>query len=337
MFCHIVPATYLKSWKIPNMDQSIYIFDRNNLITKGSLRSISNLSGTNFGKTNFFYLKMELCNHRSYDDLFAPIFIEIKKNYIMEYKNRIINSTGLFRTIYLSHKQDIVVKKISDHNTIKINSLNSFINSLWDDSQKRFIEDFFNKHVENKWNSFLEMLTHDNNKLLSRDNKDYLFLFISLQLYKSGKLIDEQLKQLLPFYSSIDYDANNTQNRILVDVLYNFIHDYNINNKNSNNIIYNTYLNLISLNWEYIFVINNTSDFLTSDNPIFIDNYNSKQSIIFPIYPNICLIISINSEDRIITKNSSILEKRMINNMIINNADKNLAYYKDLIDQSLYN
>ena len=59
--------------------------------------------------------------------------------------------------------------------------------------------------------------------------------------------------------------------------------------------------------------------------------------ILIPICPNICLIISINSEDRIITKNSSILEKRMINNMIINNADKNLAYYKDFIDQSLYN
>ena len=43
MFCHIVPTTYLKSWKVANSEHSIYIFNKTNLQLKGDLKNILNL------------------------------------------------------------------------------------------------------------------------------------------------------------------------------------------------------------------------------------------------------------------------------------------------------
>ena len=88
MFCHIVPTTYLKSWKVANSEHSIYIFNKTNLQLKGNLKNILNLKGTNFGKVNFFYLKIETCNSRIYDDLFIPILTKIINQKIKEAKSK---------------------------------------------------------------------------------------------------------------------------------------------------------------------------------------------------------------------------------------------------------
>ena len=70
MFSHIVPTTYLKSWKIPNSSNSIYLFKKNEIADKGKKRNLLNLSGTSFGKKNFYYLKIETCDSKIYDPLF---------------------------------------------------------------------------------------------------------------------------------------------------------------------------------------------------------------------------------------------------------------------------
>lgn len=337
MFCHIVPKIYLKSWKIPNKNHGIYVFEKEFLNEKGSLRSIDNLSNTNFGKTNFYYLKIETCNLRIYNDLFIPIVDKINEDYILEYKNNIITSPGLFRAIYLTHKDDLIVKRKNDGLIIKIDRLWSLINPLWKDSQKRYIESFFSKNIETKWDDYLKIMLENNGFQKINDGiKKYLFLFITLQLYRDGAIIDSQLKSLISSYNPINYNKNNNQNKLLIDVLYEFINDYNSNSKISNNIIYNSYLNFLNKNWIYNFVVNNKNDFLTSDNPIFIDHYNEKQVIIFPISPKICLILFENKTDIIERNNINEDEKKIINSLIINNAKKNIAYYQEYINRNLY-
>ena len=337
MFCHIVPKTYLKSWKNSNTNQSIYIFNKDHLNEKGVKRNLSKLKNTNFGKTNFYYLKIETCNLRIYNNLFIPIINKINENYILEYKNKIINSPNLFRILYLTYKNDIIVKRKSDGLILTMDNLWTIINPLWKDSQKIYIESFFSTHIENEWDNFLKAVLDNNGlKEITNDIKKYLFLFITLQLYRDGTIIEQQLKSLLSNYNCINQEKNNIQNVLLIDVIYEFISDYNSKAKNSNNIIYNSYLNFLNKKWHYNFIINFNNDFLTSDNPVFIENYNERQSIIFPLCPKICIILSENTVDiaKSIKINDS--EKKLINSLIIKNSKKNIAYYEESIKNAIY-
>ena len=335
MFCHIVPTTYLKSWKVKTNSNSIYVFDKNNLQLKGDLKNILNLKGTSFGKTNFFYLKITTCDLNIYDKLFIPIINELNKSYILEYKNNPIKEPGLFRIIYLNHKQEIVVKRKNDNKMIKISRLESTINQLWNNEQKLFIESFFSSQIENDWNSFLNVVqSKEKFTTIDSQEKKYLSLFISVQLYRDGMIIDKQLNQIIPKFITINYKNNNIQNKILIDVLFEFIFDYKNNVTSSKNVIYNTYINLLNNKWDYNFLFNKNCNFLTSDTPIFIDNFNGVESIFFPISPNVCLIMSKSNKDSIVTKYTN--EQIFINSLIIKHSKENIAYYEEIIDKSIY-
>lgn len=337
MFCHIVPTTYLKSWKVANSEHSIYIFNKINLQLKGNLKNILNLKGTNFGKVNFFYLKIETCNSRIYDDLFIPIINELNKNYIIEYKNNEIIEPGLFRINYLCHKDELIVKKKTDNQQIKIKYLENIINNLWNKSQKMFIEEFFSKEIENVWDKFLKIVSNKNEKLINQNFRKYIILFISLQLYRDGSIIDHQLKQILPQLKLINYNENNIQNKILIDVIYEFIHEYSNDSKISNNIIYNTYLNFLDEKWRFQFLFNLNNDFLTSDNPVFIEKINNIELILLPLSPKVCLIITKDKNDTTEIKEISQKEKVLLNKLIIKNSKQNIAYYEEKINLSIYN
>lgn len=334
MFSHIVPATYLKSWKIPNSSNSIYLFKKNKIADKGKKRNLLNLSGTSFGKKNFYYLKIETCDSKIYDPLFLPIISYLENDYIVRYKDKSItkNNPGLFRIVYLNKKSDLQLIRKKDGIEINIESINSTINSLWNDTQKRFIENFFSNVLENNWNCFLEKTQNIHTDfVIDEDLKRYIILFITLQFFRDGLQIDEYLSSIISSFKSIDYQKNNIQNNILIDILYEFILDFNEHNATSSNIIYNTFLNLISSNWCFNFNINRQGTFLTSDTPVFVDYYNGQESIIFPLTPSICLALTNSKKDNAKVKELTQSEIQIINNLIIKNSKEYVVYNNSYI------
>ena len=208
MFSHIVPTTYLKSWKIPNSSNSIYLFKKNEIADKGKKRNLLNLSGTSFGKKNFYYLKIETCDSKIYDPLFLPIISYLENDYIVRYKDKSItkNNPGLFRIVYLNKKSDLQLIRKKDGIEINIESINSTINSLWNDTQKRFIENFFSNVLENNWNCFLEKTQNIHTDfVIDEDLKRYIILFITLQFFRDGLQIDEYLSSIISSFKPIDY------------------------------------------------------------------------------------------------------------------------------------
>lgn len=340
MFCHIVPSTYLKSWKIKETKNSIYIFERDKINLEGDRRNILNLNRTKFGKVNFYYLKMDTCNSKIYDELFAPIIKTLDVNYIFEYKGNYItkDNPGLFRIIYLTKRESLIIKRKNTFDKINIKSLEFEINKLWGNSQKLYIENFFNNEVENKWNNFLNIIRNINDNFeLNIEIKKYIMLFITLQIFKDGSTIDLYLKQILPNFKSSNYDQYNIQNEILIDNIYGFIYDIKNKTKNSSNIIYNTFLNLLNSYWTFSFYFNNNDDFLTSDNPIFVETFNNKECIIFPLTPSICLLLTRNKKDLIAIIDIKDYDKKNINTLIIKNSKEHIAYYASKINKDIYN
>lgn len=339
MFSHIVPATYLKSWKVPNSKNSIYIFKKNKITNMGIKRNISNLTRTSFGKINFYYLNIEACNLSIYDQLFIPIISYLENDYYISYKNKPIVSSnpGLFRIVYLNKNYDLKIIRKQDNIEVRVENIKSIINSLWNDSQKKFIEDFFHNNIENDWNYFLKKIKNITASfVMSKSTKKYIMLFITLQIFKSGLQIDNYLSSLIPSFVPNNYQKNNIQNNILIDTIYEFILDFNQNKNNSYNIIYNAFLNLIDSNWIFNFIINKQGSFLTSDTPVFIDYYNTQESIIFPLMPNVCLVLTNSIKDFIKVKESSEYETKIINSLIIKNAKECIAYYDYIIGNNIY-
>lgn len=329
MFSHIVPVTYLKSWKIPNSNKSIYLFKKREITNKGKKRNLLNLSGTSFGKKNFYYLKIETCDSKIYDPLFLPIISYLENEYIVKYKDNLItkNNPGLFRIVYLNKKKDLHLIRKKDGIEIDIESINSDINLLWNDTQKRFIENFFSNVLENNWNCFLkEIQDIKPDFVINEDLRIYIVLFITLQFFRDGSQIDKYLSSTISSFKPIDYQKNNIQNNILIDILYEFILDFNEHNTMSSNIIYNTFFNLTSSNWCFNFNINHQGTFLTSDNPVFVDYYSRQESIIFPLTPYVCLTLTNSKKDTTKVKELTQSEIQIINNLIIKNSKEYVIY-----------
>ena len=75
---------------------------------------------------------------------------------------------------------------------------------------------------------------------------------------------------------------------------------------------------------------------MTSDTPVFIDYYNTQESIIFPLMPNVCLVLTNSIKDFIKVKESSEYETKIINSLIIKNAKECIAYYDYIIGNNIY-
>lgn len=271
--------------------------------------------------------------------MFLPIISYLDEHYYVSYKNKYItkNNPGLFRIIYLNNKKDLRLVRKRDNVEVKIESINHIINTLWNDTQKKIIEDFFHDNIENDWNSFLEEIKKINSSFsINKPMKRYIMLFITLQLFRSGLQIDKYLLSINPSFVHNNYQQNNIQNSILIDTLYEFIIDFNQNKNTSSNIIYNTFINLMRSNWNFNFNINHQETFLTSDTPVFVDNYNIQESIIFPITPSICLVLTNSLQDIVKLKELTENEIQIINHLIIKNAKEYIAYNKPKIDDKIY-
>lgn len=338
MFCHIVPCVYLKSWKIKSTKNSIYIFEKDKIEADGVQKNISNLKGTGFGEMNFYYLKIESCNNRIYDNFFYSLFTYLNNDYVMEFKGNVIVDPGMFRIIYLDKYDDLVIKRKIDNKVIDNSSIIFLVNKLWNNEQKKYIENFLSREVESKWNIFLSSINQINdNFVINNSLKEYIMLFISTQLFRNGKIITLKLNELLSNFNNYKERMSGIQNDLLIDTFYEFIHDYDTKNLSSTNIIYNTFLNLINSVWNYTFYINNGDGFLVSDNPIFVDSYlTDDESIFLPISPKICLQISLSKNHSVNIKHIDSYNVRNLNSLIIKNSTKNIAFYEKNIDASLY-
>ena len=89
--------------------------------------------------------------------------------------------------------------------------------------------------------------------------------------------------------------------------------------------------------WRFQFLFNLNNDFLTSDNPVFIEKINNIELILLPLSPKVCLIITKDKNDTTEIKEISQKEKVLLNKLIIKNSKQNIAYYEEKINLSIYN
>ena len=94
MNCHLVPQVYLKSWKIPDFENSIYTFENTN--DQGKQKNINKLKNTAFAMKNKYLLNIYNTDYcfQLYDE-FDLIFNELK-DYFISNKNKRISSTTEF-------------------------------------------------------------------------------------------------------------------------------------------------------------------------------------------------------------------------------------------------
>ncbi|MBQ2909880.1 MAG: DUF4238 domain-containing protein [Bacilli bacterium] len=326
MFCHTISKTYLEKWKIKDKKDSIYVFNKNNLSNQGEIRDLTNLTKTELGYTNYYYLKIEDCDHKIFDNMFQDLIDEINKQYILKFNKLEIKTATQFRLAYLKHEDKLKIYRRDNNVEIKLSRINKLILDSWNISKKRYIEDFFSKEIENDWQKVVnEFETIIKTKAkLSKFAREKLILFIATQINRNHKKHNEKIKI--------------TQNdeilkKILIVSIYEFIKIYNHEQEDNNdNYIFETYKQLKKTNL-HITILHTESSFITTDNPIITYKHNHKDSILIPITPNICLIIQNSLIESLSIKKINSIETKKINNELINNAINNIVYFDKIITE----
>ena len=277
MFSHVVPKTYLKKWEIEDYKDRIYIFKKDE-IQKPIRKKLDDLNHTDFGYNNYYYLKIENCNYPIFDSMFNDLLNELNRKYIFKLNKCILTQPGIFRIAYLSNNDSIKVIQKNNNKEIKIKSILTDINNYWRDTQKKYIEQFFSKEIENDWNKIVKNISEIASNQIKNFNiieKEKFILFIAVQMSRSHKLHNEIINKLLC--------DENLKKEFLIAHIYKFIKIYNKEQEESNdNIIYCRYKELLKSKLN-ITILKTNNNFIVSDNPINYYLYNKKKSYLIQI------------------------------------------------------
>ena len=320
MFCHIVPKTYLEKWKIVDKKDSIFVFDNDNISSNGKIRDLNNLTRTGFGSTNYYFLKLEDCNYRDFDDLFNDLFSKINENYILKLNKLTISSAAQFRMAYLNHKDKLKLYRKDNNAEVKLNRIISIIYETWKDKQSKYIERFFSKEIENDWNKVVSNIEDINsgNKMLLEENKKRLILFIVTLISRNHKKHNDLLKLT---------KSEHNNKSLLIIFLFNFIRLYNKEiEDNNDNYIYERYKNLVNSKLN-ITLLSTNLFFITTDNPI----VEYKGGFLLPITPKICIVIKNSFINKIKSTRISNEDTKEINNLLISNSIQNFVFFEENI------
>ena len=324
MFSHIVPKTYLKTWKVPDKKESIFVFTKDTPTSKGIIRNLSKLSNTGFGKQNYYYLTIDKCMSKIYDFMFDDLLNKLNKSYYFIYKDKLIQDGAMFRLCYFNHKDEIEVIRKKDNFKTTINKIHNDINRIWDEEKKHFIEDFFSKNVENDWNKVVdEISTKTKNNTITTLNANYqqiLILLIVLLLFRNHNYIKRFHPQFKTFDENELIDLSN-------DSITEFILLFTQRKYNKNNFISASYQKMIEANLCFEFLLSENCDFITSDNPTFFYD----KSLYFPISPSICLKLYTYKHKKLIINPVKKEKTKEINKLCIQNCYNNIAFYCDNI------
>lgn len=299
MRAHIVPETYLASWRNNIGSNSVYVFDSKDYSFES--KNLNVLNNTCFQQKDEYILKLEDCTGIVYQDLFDEVYLTISKKYNIKYKNIKINSGIKLRNScrYLDNKYDWEISNIPDGQRYKFTKFKDELKKEWSNKYDDTIEKFFCDHYENNWvafTSFLYIQTKKSNGLLDLDNyEEYFIEFVSLLLNRQYSNFEEYKKMIISLvnkYNVLDKFMESDVRKIWLSQFFKFkkFKEQSLNTCKSNLIsliVNHLKSKQISLN----FLFSRNINFFTSDNPIFRVEYRDNMEIYFPITKDICLVI----------------------------------------------
>ena len=299
MRAHIVPETYLASWRNNIGSNSVYVFNSKDYSCES--KNLNVLNNTYFQQKDEYILKLEDCTGSVYQYLFNEIYSTISKKYDIKYKNVKINSGIKLRNSCrcLDNKYDWEISSITDGQRYKFNKFKDELKTEWSNKYNDSIEKFFCDQYETKWSSFIDFLhikTKKSYGLLDLgDYEEYFIEFISLLLTRQYSNFEGYKKLITSLVNKYSIADNLTETNIRKIWLSQFFQFKKYKEKSSG--AYKS--NLMSLTVNYLkskeisldFLISKNINFFTSDNPVFRVEDKEKTKIYFPITKEICLTI----------------------------------------------
>lgn len=340
MRAHIVPETYLSSWKNNIGNNSIFVFDSTNYSCDN--KNLNVLNNTYFQEKDEYILKLGDCTEGIYQDLFDNIYKVLSKKYIIKYKKNIVNSGYRLRNCCraLDNKNDWEITNIEDGQRYKFNKFKDELENEWNNNYNDEIERFFCDNYENYWNSFTNYIFQSiklGKGLVDLGEYDeYFFEFVSLLLTRQYSNFEEYKKiifSLIDKFKITDNFIESNIKKIWLSQFFKFklFKEQSLNSCKSN---------LISLTVNYLkskeisleFLISKSISFFTSDNPIFRIEDGKDSSIYFPVTKEICLKIipqKRKSENLYYYYEINQETTKKINDYIIKNSKKNFICIKN--------
>jgi hypothetical protein len=293
MNSHIVPRTYLKSWIKENTNESIDLFSKDELNHIGNF-NISKKMKLEFVAKNFYKLNPDIEYHKKW----------IENNDLKVYKD----------------------------------PLNK-------------IEDALCEYIENKWNYFLETLkgfiSQKCNKERMTQNQEILIEFFAiqycrryenfyplLQKAKNGLITITRSNPDAPYHNAPEEQIqaiHNTEFDNLIcfnQLCMYFAFKNSLKNDYIDNIITKT-INTANQQMRIVFLVSESMDFITSDNPVTIHKNDSEYNQYFggwflPLMKNVCAWFFLERGKRIDAENK---------HTIMNINSKNTKYINYLTSQ----
>lgn len=180
MNCHIVPRSYLKAWKIPTTNNSIYVFDKNETRAINNNKNIDNLSDTNFAFEDKYLIDIFNKNymHKFYADFseivnelnVTVIYNDIKIASFAEY----VDYLDCFEDWIYTTKDGIIIE-------------NNVVCDLFANKISEIIEKYFANNIENRWPVIKEYVTTTimkNRGTVTAEHKEILIEFTVVQLLR---------------------------------------------------------------------------------------------------------------------------------------------------------
>lgn len=338
MNCHIIPKCYLKSWKIPNTNSSIFIFDKNKTRATNNNKNIENLSDTNFAIKDKYLINIfnKHYMHKFYTQ-FSVVINELNVTAtcngtkILNFNDYINNLEYIDNWTYMAADGTITETSI--------------IVDLWTEKVSKSIESYFANNVEYNWPIIKNYVTTQimpKQGKVPAEHKEFLFEFAVVQFLR--RIENMQAMGLSNIITTLNqafdinyFDSSYEESHWLMQ-LYGYVI------KKDTNSVLNS-IQYISDNYQPCFLISTGSaEFITSDNPCYRvkDSINPFVSGIYlPINPKVCLFLcNLNSNT---DKNTYYIfdindqNVKFINNQTKNHAIKELAYHSDDISNLFCN
>lgn len=343
MIAHIVPKVYLKSWSNKTSKYSVYVYDKETF--EYELKNLEVLNKTNFQKKDEYILNIEDCCLQIYSKLFEQLYDNIKNKYQIQYKNVIIDSSYKFRNYcrnltVTSH--DWIIFDLENNSVYKYRAFREEVIQMWNKNFQMEVEEFFSKNYEKPWEEFvqylnsLELKSKEAMIALDESKRDFIIEFLAIQLtrkYANFKMFE----QIIEYYMNLtgtkeDLDNSLIKKLWLSDIFKFMLYKEEKNEKYKNCVVNYMINHLKSRHISYELYIAEDIEFLTSDNPVF--RYEAKESyeddyIYFPISRKLCLGICSRPTDNNLIKLKKVRssETKIINNLIIQNAEKHFICY----------
>lgn len=142
MLAHIIPETYLKSWKNEKIN-STYVFNKELLIPEN--KNLNSMSNTLFALHNEYILSYEKCSSHIYQNIYDDLYDELDKKYDIFYRKTKLTSKALRVFINNIYNEDNIKVFTKQGYEVRITKLKDDIKQFWKKILKRLLKIFLIK------------------------------------------------------------------------------------------------------------------------------------------------------------------------------------------------